>query len=261
MTRLSSAQTALTEDTFESFASQRISPSNSSPTTFHVAIIMDGNGRWANQRGLPRTMGHYYGAESARKVIETAGQAGITHLTLFGFSTENWQRPRTETDYLMSLLRGYLSKDIAQLHKNGVRLVVIGDRPGLPADIVALIEKAEALTNDNSGLNLTIALNYGGRADIVAGVRQLAREIAAGRMTPDAIDEAALAHRLPSAFLPDPDLLIRTSGEQRISNFLLWQIAYAEMLFVDRLWPDFTGADLLAAIGEYRQRNRRFGGL
>jgi undecaprenyl diphosphate synthase len=230
-------------------------------TTFHVAIIMDGNGRWARARGLPRTMGHYHGAKSAREVIEVAAGAGVTHLTLFGFSTENWQRPESEVDYLMGLLRRYLKKDVEQLHGNNVRLAVIGDRMGLPADIASLIQVAEARTSGNTGLNLIIALNYGARAEIVAGMRSLAREVAAGRLDIDAIDESRLSAHLQTSFMPDPDLLIRTSGEQRVSNFLLWQIAYAEMLFVDRFWPDFSGQDLLEAIGEYRRRQRRFGGL
>jgi undecaprenyl diphosphate synthase len=228
--------------------------------TFHVAIIMDGNGRWAQKRGLPRTMGHYYGAEAARKVVRAAGELGVSHLTLFGFSSENWRRPKPEVDYLMSLLRGYLRKDVMNLHENRVRLQVIGDRTGLPTDIVALIGEAEALTDGNDGLNLTIALNYGGRADITAGVRRLAAEAAAGRLDPALIDEAMVGAALPSAALPDPDLLIRTSGEQRVSNFLLWQMAYAEMLFVERYWPDFSGEDLKSALVAFKQRDRRFGG-
>ncbi|MBI2257147.1 MAG: isoprenyl transferase [Proteobacteria bacterium] len=228
--------------------------------SLHVAIIMDGNGRWAQKRGLPRTMGHYYGAEAARKVVRAAGETGVTHLTLFGFSSENWRRPKREVDYLMSLLRGYLRKDVMSLHENRVRLRVIGDRAGLPADIVGLIGEAETLTAHNSGLNLTIALNYGGRADITAGVRHLAEEVAAGRLDPSAIDEDMVAAALPSAEIPDPDLLIRTSGEQRVSNFLLWQMAYAEMLFVEQYWPDFSGEDLAAALVEFKRRDRRFGG-
>jgi undecaprenyl diphosphate synthase len=229
-------------------------------TALHVAIIMDGNGRWAQKRGLPRTMGHYYGAEAARKVVRAAGELGVTHLTLFGFSSENWRRPKPEIDYLMSLLRGYLRKDVASLHENRVRLKVIGDRAGLPVDIVTLIGEAEAMTDGNAGLNLTIALNYGGRADIAAGVRRLAQDVAAGRLDPDMIDEARVGAALPSADLPDPDLLIRTSGEQRVSNFLLWQLAYTEMLFVERYWPDFSGEDLKAALADFSHRDRRFGG-
>lgn len=261
MTRLSSAPAAQLESVPQALTSSVRSSAGGPQTTFHVAIIMDGNGRWAKSRGLPRTMGHYFGAESARKVIEAAARIGVTHLTLFGFSTENWQRPTSEIDYLMGLLRNYLKKDIEQLHKNNVRLAVIGDRAGLPGDIVALIERAEIRTRDNIGLNLTIALNYGARSEIVACVQELARDVAAGRLSPADIDESCIALKLQSAFLPDPDLLIRTSGEKRVSNFLLWQIAYAEMLFVDRFWPDFTAEDLLAAVNEYRRRYRRFGGI
>lgn len=233
----------------------------SSRDGFHVAIIMDGNGRWATARGLPRQMGHYHGAEAARRVIEAAPGLGISHLTLFGFSTENWRRPAAEISCLMGLLRQYLRRDVDKLNENNVRLHVIGDRAGLPADIGALVDAAEARTAANTGLILTIALNYGGRAEIVAGIRALATEIAEGRLAPSAIDEAALAARLQSAFLPDPDLLIRTSGEQRISNFLLWQSAYAEMVFTPQLWPDFDGEDLRAAVATYRQRQRRFGAV
>ncbi len=228
--------------------------------TFHVAIIMDGNGRWAQHRGLPRTTGHYFGAEAARRIVRAAPAAGVTHLTLFGFSSENWRRPKMEVDYLMGLLRRYLRKDVASLHENNVRLSVIGMREELAPDIVQLMEQAETLTGRNTGLHLTIALNYGGRADIAAAARHLAREAAAGRIDPMAIDEAAVAGALPSAHLPDPDLLIRTSGEQRVSNFLLWQMAYTEMLFVDRYWPDFTAEDLVGALATFKRRDRRFGG-
>lgn len=235
--------------------------SGSSRDRFHVAIIMDGNGRWALSRGMPRQMGHYQGAEAARRVIEAAPGLGISHLTLFGFSTENWRRPAAEISCLMGLLRQYLRRDVGKLNDNNVRLHVIGDRAGLPADIGALVDAAEALTAGNTGLTLTIALNYGGRAEIVAGIRALAQEIAEGRLAPSAIDEETLARRLQSAFLPDPDLVIRTSGEQRISNFLLWQSAYAEMVFVEQLWPDFGGEELRAAVATYHQRHRRFGAV
>jgi undecaprenyl diphosphate synthase len=230
-------------------------------STLHVAIIMDGNGRWACARGLPRTMGHYHGAEAARGVIKAAGESGVTHLTLFGFSSENWKRPGAEVQYLMGLLRSYLMSDVTELHKAEVRLQVIGERDGLPPDIVTLIGEAEKLTRDNTRLNLTIALNYGGRGDIVAAARRLAARAAAGMLDPADIDEASLGAHLSTASLPDPDLMIRTSGEQRISNFLLWQLAYAEMAFVDKYWPDFTGADLIAALAELRRRNRRFGAV
>src|SRR5262245_59031531 len=236
-------------------------PQSDAATTLHVAIIMDGNGRWARARGLPRTMGHYHGAEAARAVIKAAGESGVTHLTLFGFSSENWKRPSAEVQYLMGLLRSYLMSDVMELHKAGVRLRVIGERAGLPPDIVTLIGEAEKLTRDNARLNLTIALNYGGRADIVAAARRLAARVEAGTLDPEDIDEASFGAHLSTASMPDPDLMIRTSGEQRVSNFLLWQLAYAEMTFVDKYWPDFTGEDLTAAVAEFRGRHRRFGAV
>jgi undecaprenyl diphosphate synthase len=225
----------------------------------HVAIIMDGNGRWAKARGLPRIAGHQRGAEAVRRTLVAAAELGIPYLTLFGFSSENWRRPADEIDDLMGLLRLYLRGEIAELHRSGVRLRVIGDRGRLSADIVAMIANAEALTRDNGGVNLTVALSYGGRAEIVAAVRAIAAEAAAGRLAVGVIDEALIAHHLFTAELPDPDLLIRTSGEQRISNFLLWQCAYAELVFTKTLWPDFGQADLEQAIAEYGGRERRYG--
>ena len=230
-------------------------------TTLHVAIIMDGNGRWARARGLPRTVGHYHGAEAARAVIKAAAQSGVTHLTLFGFSSENWKRPQAEVQYLMGMLRTYLQKDVAQLHEAVIRLSVIGERAGLPPDIAALIGEAERLTRGNARLHLTIALNYGGRGDIVTAARRLAARAATGMLAPEAIDEACFGAHLSTAALPDPDLMIRTSGEQRVSNFLLWQLAYAEMIFVEKCWPDFTGQDLIAALQDFRRRDRRFGAI
>ena len=225
----------------------------------HIAIIMDGNGRWAKARGLPRIAGHRRGADAVRRTLEAAGELGVPYLTLFGFSSENWKRPHDEVDDLMGLLRHYLRGEIAELHRNGVRLRVIGDRGRLSADIVALIENAEALTRDNQSINLTVALSYGGRAEIVAAARAVAAKAAAGRLAPEAIDEALIAAHLFTADLPDPDLLIRTSGEQRISNFLLWQCAYAELVFTKTLWPDFGRADLEQAITEFSGRERRYG--
>jgi undecaprenyl diphosphate synthase len=225
----------------------------------HVAIIMDGNGRWATARGVPRTMGHYHGAEAVRGAVKAALQSGVTHLTLFGFSSENWKRPKSDVAYLMGMLRNYLLRDVQELHEAGIRLSVIGERAALPSDIVALIDDAERLTRDNARLHLTIALNYGGCSDIVAASRRLAACVAAGRLDPEDIGESAFAAHLSTAALPDPDLMIRTSGEQRVSNFLLWQLAYAEMAFVEKYWPDFTGEDLIAALAEYRRRDRRFG--
>jgi len=225
----------------------------------HIAIIMDGNGRWAAARGLPRIAGHRRGAEALRRTVAAAGELGVPYLTLFGFSSENWKRPPSEIDDLMGLLRHYLRGEIADLHRNGVRLRIIGDRGRLAPDIVTLIDNAEALTRDNGGVNLTVALSYGGRAEIVAVARALAQKAAVGALDPERIDEAAIECHLFTADLPDPDLLIRTSGEQRISNFLLWQCAYAELVFTKTLWPDFGRGDLEQAIADYGCRERRYG--
>ena len=229
------------------------------PLPRHIAIIMDGNGRWAKARGLPRIAGHRRGAEAVRRTLVAATEIGIPYLTLFGFSSENWKRPFSEVDDLMGLLRHYLRGEIAELHRNGVRLRVIGDLARLSPDIVTLIENAEDLTRKNGAINLTIALSYGGRAEIVAATRIIAAEVAAGRLALDALDEDSIAARLFTADLPDPDLLIRTSGEQRLSNFLLWQCAYAELVFTKTLWPDFGRAELEAAIADYCGRERRYG--
>jgi undecaprenyl diphosphate synthase len=229
------------------------------PLPRHIAIIMDGNGRWAKARGLPRIAGHRRGAEAVRRTLTAAGELGIPYLTLFGFSSENWKRPLDEVDDLMGLLRHYLRGEIAELHDNGVRLRVIGEKGRLSSDIVTLIDNAEALTRDNRGVNLTIALSYGGRAEIVAAARAIATKVAEGRLAVDAVDEALIAAHLFTSDLPDPDLLIRTSGEQRVSNFLLWQCAYAELVFTKTLWPDFGRGDLEQAIADYCCRERRYG--
>ncbi|QQS12769.1 MAG: isoprenyl transferase [Rhodospirillales bacterium] len=225
----------------------------------HVAIIMDGNGRWAKARGLPRTAGHRRGVETVRDTVRAAGELGIAYLTLFGFSTENWKRPADEVGYLMGLLRHYLRNELDSLAGEGARLRVVGDRAGLATDIVDLIATAEERTRGNVRINVTIALNYGGRADIAQAARALAEMARRGEIDPAAIDETALSARLLTNGIPDPDILIRTSGEQRISNFLLWQSAYAELVFTDTLWPDFGKADLEAAIAEFRGRERRYG--
>jgi undecaprenyl diphosphate synthase len=227
----------------------------------HVAIIMDGNGRWAKMRGLPRTAGHKRGAEAVRNAVTAARKLGISYLTLFGFSAENWKRPEGEVRALMGLLRLYLRNEVNDLHKNNVRLRVLGDRTRLEPDIVALIEQAESKTANNSGLTLLLALSYGGRQELVGAARQLAAEVVAGNLRLDDIDEEHFAAKLFTAGLPDPDLLVRTSGEQRISNFLLWQCAYAEMLFVDVLWPDFSEADLEQAVRDFICRDRRYGAV
>ena len=225
----------------------------------HVAIIMDGNGRWAKARGLPRTIGHQRGAEAVRRTVRGAAELGIQYLTLFGFSSENWKRPAAEIDDLMGLLRLYLRGEIAELDRNGVRLRVVGERERLGPEIVRLIEDAEERTRSNVRLNLTVALSYGGRAEIARAARLIAAAVKAGELEVEDIDERCFARYLLTAGIPDPDLLIRTSGEQRISNFLLWQSAYTELLFLDRLWPDFTKDDLEDAVREFSRRDRRYG--
>jgi undecaprenyl diphosphate synthase len=229
------------------------------PPPAHVAIIMDGNGRWAKARGLPRIAGHRRGAEAARRTVRAAVELGIQYLTLFGFSSENWRRPVGEVEDLMGLLRHYLRGEIAELHGNGIQLQVIGDRSRLSHDIVAMIDNAEALTRDNDRLRLMIALSYGGRGEIALAARRIAEAVKDGRLAPEAIDEECVARHLLTAGIPDPDLLIRTSGEKRISNFLLWQNAYAELVFTETLWPDFGKADLESALRDYHGRERRYG--
>ncbi len=225
----------------------------------HVAIIMDGNGRWARSRGLPRTAGHKQGAEAVRRSIEACFELGVSYLTLFGFSSENWKRPEAEVTDLMFLLRRYLQSEIAELHKNGVRVRVIGDRSRFSADIVSLIRNAEEMTKGNEALHLTVALSYGSRQEISGTARRLAEAVAAGTIKAQDIDEALFASHLATADMPDPDLLIRTSGEKRLSNFLLWQSAYAELVFLDVLWPDFNKSHLEDAIHEFHRRDRRYG--
>jgi undecaprenyl diphosphate synthase len=228
----------------------------------HIAIIMDGNGRWAQKRGLPRTTGHRQGAETLRTVVEEAGKMGVEYLTLFGFSSENWKRPEEEVSDLMKLLRHYLRSETAELHKNGIKLKVIGDRAAFDEDIVQLIENAENLTTLNDKITLVIALNYGGRNDILSAVHKTVHEFATRGIDPSFSQiEKYFPDFLMTAGIPDPDMLIRTSGEQRISNFLLWQCAYAELIFTDTLWPDFGVTDLQDAIAEYSSRERRYGAL
>lgn len=233
-------------------------PSPAAPR--HVAIIMDGNGRWATARQLPRTAGHERGVEALRRTVEAAGDLGITYLTVFSFSTENWRRPASEVNILFGLLKMYLQRDLGRLKQEGVRVRVIGQRAGLPADIAALVELAEAETRHNSRFNLTIAFNYGSRNEIARAVAEFGRDVAAGRCAPE-ISEAGFARYLDTAELPDPDLIIRTSGEYRISNFLLWQAAYSEMCFLDVLWPDFGRDHLEEALRRYNERERRYGAV
>jgi len=225
----------------------------------HVAIIMDGNGRWAQQRGLPRVAGHRRGAEAVRIAVEGCREQGIGYLTLYAFSSENWKRPATEVDDLMGLLRLYLRRELAELHRNDVRVRFIGDRTRLAEDIVSLLTESERLTERNGGLTLVIALNYGARDEIVRAAQRIAEDVAAGRLRPGQIDEACYARYLQTADIPDPDLLIRTSGEQRLSNFLLWQSAYTELIFTTTLWPDFSKQSLREAVREFQSRDRRFG--
>lgn len=225
----------------------------------HVAIIMDGNGRWAAKRRLPRVAGHRAGADAVRRTVETAARLGIECLTLYAFSTENWKRPRYEIRALMDLLVEYLGKELQSLKKNNIQFRMIGRSEELHISVLEQIRKGELATFQNTGLRLNIALNYGGRTEIVDAFRKIAREVAAGRVQPDQIDDELIKQHLYTRSLPDPDLLIRTSGEMRISNFLLWQIAYAEIHVTETLWPDFSERDLLAALVDYQKRDRRYG--
>jgi len=227
----------------------------------HVAIIMDGNGRWAAARGLPRVEGHRRGVEALRKTVRAAGELGIAVLTIFSFSSENWSRPQSEIRDLLSLLRRFIRNDLAELHKSNVRVRVIGEREGLASEIRGLLEEAENLTRHNDGLTLVVAFNYGARQEIARAARRLALEVAAGRLSAGEITPELIGRHLDAPDLPDPDLIIRTSGEQRLSNFLLWQAAYSELIFVPINWPDFDRSALEGAIAEYRRRERRFGGL
>jgi undecaprenyl diphosphate synthase len=227
----------------------------------HVAIIMDGNGRWAAARGLPRSEGHRRGVEALRRTVRAAGELGVGILTIFSFSSENWSRPPAEVRDLMALLRRFIRNDLAELHGNNVRVRVIGERSGLAPDILRLLEEAEELTRRNDGLMLVVAFNYGARQEIARAARRLAHEVREGRLEPEAVTAESLARFLDAPDLPDPDLIIRTSGEQRLSNFLLWQAAYSELVFVPIHWPDFDRAVLEQALAEYRRRERRFGGL
>lgn len=225
----------------------------------HVAIIMDGNGRWANARGRPRSMGHKAGAEAVRRTLESAAELGVKYLTLFSFSSENWKRPAAEITDLMGLLRLYLKKEVDALCEKGARLRVIGDRSRLADDIVDAIEDAERRTAENTRITLVLAISYGARDELTHAARMLAERAVNGEIAPDQIDEDTFEAALYTHDIPDPDLLIRTSGEKRISNFLLWQLAYAEFVFIDKHWPDFDADDLAHAIKEYGRRERRFG--
>lgn len=244
--------------------SRAIAPSDPAPAgpqpgvPRHVAIIMDGNGRWATARHLPRTAGHERGVEALRRTVEAAGDLGIRYLTVFSFSTENWRRPASEVSTLFSLLKAYVQRDLSRLKSKGVRIRIIGQREGLPPDIAQLVEMAEAETRANTAFNLTIAFNYGARDEILRAVRALAEDVSSGARGPE-ISEADFSGYLDTSDLPDPDLIIRTSGEYRISNFLLWQAAYSEFLFCDVLWPDFDRKHLEDALRSFSERERRYG--
>ncbi len=226
----------------------------------HVAIIMDGNGRWAKARGLPRIAGHHQGVNAVRECVEACNELGIGYLTIYAFSAENWKRPAEEVDDLMGLLRFYIRREVSDLARNGVRIRFIGERGRLAPDINRLIDESEERTRANRRLALTVAVNYGGRQEILDAVRNLARRARDGTLDPETIDEAMFGQALQTAGTPDPDLVIRTSGEQRVSNFLLWQSAYTEFVFTPTLWPDFGRADLESAIREFQSRERRYGG-
>ncbi|MCC7251860.1 isoprenyl transferase [Hyphomicrobium sp.] len=234
---------------------------NAPITPRHVAIIMDGNGRWAAERGLPRALGHRSGVEAVRRAVKAAIELSIPYLTLYSFSSENWSRPQDEIDDLMGLMKRFIRRDLAELHQNNVRVMVIGERENIEPEMAALIDEACELTRDNTRLTLVIAFNYGARGEITRAARRLAEEVAAGRLTPAEITSEVMAQALDTGGVPDPDVLIRTSGECRLSNFLLWQCAYTEFVFLDAYWPDFDRELLLEAISQYRARERRFGGL
>ncbi|MDO9413382.1 MAG: isoprenyl transferase [Pseudolabrys sp.] len=238
-----------------------VSDNAKSAVPHHVAIIMDGNGRWAAARGLPRVEGHRRGVDALRRTIRSAGEMGVKIITVFSFSSENWSRPAAEIGELMGLLRRFIRNDLAELHKSGVRVRIIGERAGLEADIGRLLVEAEELTKDNTGLTLVVAFNYGARQEIARAAQRMAEDVAQGKLKPEDITIDTLGGFLDAPDLPDPDLVIRTSGEQRLSNFLLWQSAYSELVFVPVHWPDFDRAVLEGAIREYQQRERRFGGL
>jgi undecaprenyl diphosphate synthase len=227
----------------------------------HVAIIMDGNGRWANGRGLPRRLGHRMGVEAVRRTVRAAIELKVSYLTLFSFSSENWARPASEIDDLMGLLKRFIRRDLQELHRSGVAIRVIGERGRVDGELLGLIDEAQTLTRNNQALTLVIAFNYVARAEIASATRRIAERVRRGEIEPGTITEAMLAQELDTVGVPDPDLLIRTSGEQRLSNFLLWQLAYAELVFMDVKWPDFGRDQLLEAISIFQARDRRFGGV
>ncbi|KGF68905.1 UDP pyrophosphate synthase [Hoeflea sp. BAL378] len=231
------------------------------PTPRHVAIIMDGNGRWASARGLPRTAGHRAGVDRVREAVRTAAEANIDYLTLFAFSSENWNRPKEEVSDLMGILRFFIRRDLAELHRENVCVRVIGCRDTVQPDIRALLNEAEDRTRGNTGVTLIIAFNYGARDELARAVRSIAEAVRSGRIDPEMVNEATLSTYIDTTGIPDPDLVIRTSGEQRLSNFLLWQAAYSEFVFMPCLWPDFDRNAFYDALAEYSRRDRRFGAV
>jgi undecaprenyl diphosphate synthase len=240
---------------------QHLQPAAAGGDVRHVAIIMDGNGRWAKERGLPRSVGHRKGVEAVRRTVRAAIELNIPYLTIYSFSSENWSRPREEVDDLMGLMKRFIRRDLAELHQAGARIIVIGEREGVDSELMTLIDEAIELTRSNTALNLIIAFNYGSRAEIAKAARKLAKDVEAGRLKPEDIDARAIDRELDTYGIPEPDLLIRTSGEMRLSNFLLWQCAYTEFVFLDTFWPDFGRADLESALSTFSSRDRRFGGL
>ena len=236
-----------------------MNPSSSSQIPKHIAIIMDGNGRWANERHLPRHEGHRHGVERLREIIESSSEIGIKYLTLYAFSKENWSRPKDEVNFLMKLLSSYLDAELRELQKQNIRFRMIGRLSDLPFDVQKRIKRNIDATKDNTGLTLSLALSYSGRGEIIDAVKAIAEEVSSGKITPSEIDEKLFSNFLYTKGMPDPDLLIRTSGELRVSNFMLWQISYAEIYITEKYWPDFGKEDLLQAIETYKTRERRFG--
>lgn len=236
-------------------------PSTELTVPNHIGIIMDGNGRWAKKKGLPRSIGHTYGAKTFKTMTRYISRRGVKYLTLYAFSTENWKRPLEEVNALMKIFRQYLVDSLTNFREDDIKVVFIGDRSAFPQDIIDLINETEAVAKDRRGMQLNIAMNYGGRAEIVQAVRRLCQEVQDGRLTPEALTETTVSEYLYTAGIPDPDLIIRTGGEHRLSNFMLYQAAYAEFYSTDTLWPDFGEADLEEAIRVFNRRSRRFGGV
>ncbi|WMT88698.1 isoprenyl transferase [Pelagibacterium sp. 26DY04] len=242
-------------------AAASIEPERDLKIPRHIGVIMDGNGRWAQQRGLGRSEGHRAGVEAVRRIVGLARDYGVECLTLFSFSAENWRRPPDEVRFIFSLLRRFVASDLDKLDQSNVRIRIIGERDGLERGLRGIIDEVETRTRDNTGLDLIIAFNYGAKVEIVNATRAIARKVAAGELAPEEIDEATVAHHLDTSGLPDPDLILRTSGEMRLSNFLLWQSAYAELVFVPENWPDFDESVFVRALRTYTERDRRFGGI